>query len=97
MAVVVLDEPICHGWAKANGEDPEQIYESQRLKEVIQEDLDKRAAEAGFNSLEKIKRFAYRKEQFTVENGFLTPSLKMMRHFAKKELKEIVNSLYEQD
>jgi len=52
------------------------------------------AVEAKFNSLEKPCQLMLLKEPFTIENEFLTPTMKMKRNVAKKMLEAEIEELY---
>jgi len=52
------------------------------------------AVEAKFNSLEKPCQLMLLKEPFTIENEFLTPTMKMKRNVAKQMLKAEIEELY---
>jgi long-chain acyl-CoA synthetase len=49
---------------------------------------------ADFSSIEKIKKFALISEPFTVENGFLTPTMKLRRPIILENYASKVDSLY---
>ena len=48
----------------------------------------------GFNSLEKPKQITVLREQFSVENGLLTPTMKVKRNIAKIQFKEQIDKMY---
>jgi len=52
------------------------------------------AVEAKFNSLEKPGQLMLLKEPFTIENEYLTPTMKMKRNVAKKMLAAEIEELY---
>ncbi len=45
-------------------------------------------------SFESVKKFAILDEDFTVENGYLTPTLKVKRKLVEKDFADVVNGLY---
>ena len=49
---------------------------------------------AGLQSYAKIKKFAILPEDFTVDNGLLTPTLKVKRKIITESHKELLDSLY---
>ena len=55
----------------------------------------KLAAEAKLNGLEKPKQMMIIKEPWTIENEYLTPTMKMKRNVAKIKLTEEIKTLYE--
>ena len=52
------------------------------------------AIEAKFNTLEKPAQMWLLKEPFSIENEFLTPTMKMKRNVAKQKLKNEIQELY---
>ena len=52
------------------------------------------AVEAKFNSLEKPCQLMLLKEPFSIENEYLTPTMKMKRNVAKNMLKAEIDELY---
>jgi long-chain acyl-CoA synthetase len=52
------------------------------------------AVEAKFNSLEKPGQLMLLKEPFTIENEYLTPTMKMKRNIAKTKLAAEITELY---
>ena len=98
VAIIVLDHDCLKMWAAKQGVTKEgaDLIESDELSEAIHKDLNDRAGKAKLNSLEKIKKFHITTHTFTVDNGLLTPSMKLVRHHAKKMFKNEVEKLYEE-
>ncbi|CAI2361326.1 unnamed protein product [Moneuplotes crassus] len=96
VAVIVPDPDFLKVWASKKGLDFDlnAILESQDLKDEIQQDLDDRAKNANLNSLERIKKLHLTPEMFSVENGLLTPSMKLVRHHAKTTFKDKIQDMY---
>lgn len=46
-------------------------------------------------NVEKVRRFCIAPEAFTVENGMLTPTLKIRRHVIRETYKDMLEKLYE--
>ena len=51
-------------------------------------------ASAGLSPIEKVKRFALAAEPFTIDNGELTPTLKIRRHAITARYNELLDGLY---
>ena len=58
----------------------------------IQEEIEK--INKNLSKIEKIKKFFVIKEQFTIENGMLTPTLKLKRYKIIKKYKNEFEKLY---
>lgn len=79
--------PSVEEWCKANGKTAgDEILKDQTLKQAILDDLNALAIEAKFTSLEKPGQMHLLKDPFTIENEYLTPTMKMKRNIAKQKL-----------
>ena len=96
VAIIVPDPDYCKHWASKAGLDKEgkDLFNSPELIEAIQKDFEEKAINANLNSLEKIKKFQIIGEMFSVDNGLLTPSMKLVRHTAKKRFRDLVIKMY---
>jgi len=95
VALITLDEINVKRFASAQGwnfRDYKALTQSPEMKDRI------RKAVANVNaklaSYETIKHFAILPNDFTVESGELTPSLKVKRRVADERYKEIIDGLY---
>lgn len=79
----------------AKGDPIDAIFTSNELQEAIIDDLELLAKQANFNSLEKVKYLMYSNEEFSVENGCMTPTLKLVRKKIEAKYKEKIDALYE--
>jgi long-chain acyl-CoA synthetase len=94
VALVVPDEEFTAAWCRDNGR--------QNDLRLLKEDAEFRAAlsavvdrvNASLSALEKVRRFAILDEGFTVENGMLTPTMKIRRHKIKAAYGETLDALY---
>ena len=66
-----------------------EINENKKEIEIYLEDLNK-----SLSVVEKIKKFILIKEEFTIENGMLTPTLKLKRKKILEKYKEDLEKLY---
>ena len=60
----------------------------ERVSRIVEE------RNAGLQSYAKIKKFAILPDDFTVDNGLLTPTLKVKRKIITEARKELLDSLY---
>ena len=67
--------------------------ENKKLNdEKIQEEIEK--INKNLSKIEKIKKFIIIKDQFTIENGMMTPTLKLKRYKIIKKYKDEFEKLY---
>ncbi|KAJ7984412.1 hypothetical protein DPEC_G00354570 [Dallia pectoralis] len=72
----------------------EELCKSQAIKKAILSDLVKLGRDAGLKSFEQVKDLYLHPEQFTIENGLLTPTLKAKRAELKTLFQPQIDSLY---
>ena len=70
----------------------ENITENEYVIKRIQKEVDK--VNADLSKWEKVKRFKILKDQFTIEEGEITPTLKVKRNVINKKYKEVIDSIY---
>ena len=86
VAIVVPNED----WLKKEGLDKDDVI---GMKPLIKEAMEKVAKEANLLGFEKAKDIIISKEPFTVENGLMTPTMKVKRHECKlKYTREIAGA-----
>jgi len=68
------------------------IVPNKEFKEKINEIIDK--INKNLTLIEKIKKFKLIDENFTIENGLLTPTMKVKRHKVIKKYKNILENFY---
>ncbi len=96
VALVVPDLAAVKEWAKGAGvtfKDDAELLESDRVKALIQSEVDKYSSE--WKGFERVKRVALAAEDFTTENGMLTPSLKVKRRVVWQRYQKQIEALYE--
>jgi long-chain acyl-CoA synthetase len=94
VALVVADMDATRKWAAAQGisGSDEVLLQNARVKEMIQAEVDK--AGAHFKGFERIKSIALIGEDFTTQNGMLTPSLKVTRRVVWAKYAPLIEALY---
>jgi long-chain acyl-CoA synthetase len=96
--LVVPDFERLEEWARASGiqwESREDLVRDPRvLKHVEGEVLGSLDDLASF---ERPKKIALLAEDLTVENGYLTPSLKVKRRVVQERLESVIDALYEEE
>lgn len=96
VAIVVPDAQVLPRFAKNLGmEDSiENLCKNMKIKKAILSDMTKLGKEAGLKSFEQVKDLYLHPEQFTIENGLLTPTLKAKRAELKTLFQPQIEKLY---
>lgn len=93
VALITLDAEEISGWAGREGvELTEPPSRDPRVRALVQEVVD--AVNATVSRPARIRDFALLDEDFTVETGLLTPSLKVRRHAVTERYAGVVEELY---
>jgi len=94
-ALITLDSEMLPSWAKNNGLEG-LAMDDARTNEVILAEVQKAVDEANkaVSKPESIRKFAILPGDFTEENGYLTPSLKLKRNIVMKDYADDVEGLY---
>jgi long-chain acyl-CoA synthetase len=94
VALITLDPEEIVPWAKENGlsEDLGDLSATDEARALVQEELDR--ANAHYAQVEQIKKFAILDRDLTVEDGELTPTLKVKRSVINERFAELFDSLY---
>lgn len=94
VALIVPDMASVKAWAAEQGisGDDEALLDNANVKALIQSEVDKYSAT--FKGFERVKNIALIGEEFTTQNGLLTPSLKLKRRVAVQRYKDALDKLY---
>src|SRR5690606_12290595 len=94
VALVVPDADWAFQWAKANDEklDCAALQQLPAFRSAMRAAIDR--VNKDLSVIEKVRQFAFADEPFTIENGELTPSLKIKRHAIRKRYGERIDALY---
>lgn len=92
VVLVVLDTQAISKWARDHGLEIKDPTNDQAVRALIARELESRAH--NFKGYEKPKAFELITEDFTVENGLLTPSLKVRRKLVLDLYQEKLEALY---
>ena len=76
-------------------ENVEKYFDDKELLAEIKNEFDKLAKENSFNSLEKINKFILSGKEFTIDNGCLTPTMKLVRRKIEATYKEEITKMYD--
>jgi len=94
-ALITLDAEMLPAWAKNNGLQGLSMDEA-RTNEVIHAEIQRAVDDANqaVSKAESIRRFTILPGDFTEDNGYLTPSLKLKRNVVMKDYASEVEALY---
>jgi long-chain acyl-CoA synthetase len=94
-ALITLDADAIGSWAAENGlagRPYAEIVGSEAARAMVQGYVDQ--LNAKLNSWETIKRFAILERDLTIEDGEMTPSLKLRRKAVETRYADVLNSFY---
>ncbi|GAA1816707.1 AMP-dependent synthetase/ligase [Nesterenkonia flava] len=95
-ALITLDSETIVPWCRRQGIDPEtpliELTEHPRVLKHLQSVIDQ--ANSTVSQAESIREFTVLGEDFTIESGHLTPSLKIKRPEVMRDFSGVVDALY---
>ncbi|MEE9139619.1 MAG: long-chain fatty acid--CoA ligase [Alphaproteobacteria bacterium] len=94
VAVIVPDQDYMRHWAKDRGKraDPAALADDPDFKHAMAEAVDR--VNRGLAQIEHVRRFVVAHTPFAIENGQLTPTLKVRRHKVEAAYAEALQALY---
>jgi long-chain acyl-CoA synthetase len=95
-ALISVDETQIKSWAESNQvaySDVAELFQNPALRIRIQKQI--QAVNSHLASFEAIKKFEIVPDQWTVENGCLTPSLKIKRKVVEQKYTDLIREMYE--
>ena len=98
IAMIVPEEDYVMKWAKGEyelkGRSFQEICNSKELYDAIRADLTRIHDQAGLLGFERIVKFKIDSESWSVDNGLLTPTFKLVRKQLKTRYQGAINELY---
>lgn len=92
-ALIVLENEALKELANELGIKGEKdLFENELIKKRIERDINEKQKDLAPH--EKIRKFTILKEAFSIENGELTPTLKIKRKFVEEKYKDIIEKMY---
>ena len=95
-ALIVPSFSNLRDWCATNNiqceENNEELVQNEKVLSKIQEIVDE--ANDNFSHVEQIKKFKLMPREFTIEDGELTPTLKLKRREILKNYEQEINSIY---
>jgi long-chain acyl-CoA synthetase len=94
VALITLDPEEIVPWAKEQGlsEDIGELAQADVVRDLVQTELDR--ANAQYAQVEQIKRFAILDRDLSIEDGELTPTLKVKRSVISERYGDLFDALY---
>ena len=95
VALIALDADAIHAWANENGMGGApfaEVARSDKFRATMQNYVDRLNSQ--LNRWESIKKFAILDHELTVEDGLITPSMKVRRKIVLDRYRDILNTLY---
>ncbi len=94
VAIVIPDYEALKGWAVEKGLDPDpaSLAKSDAVRALIEEEVQKYSSD--FKGYEKARKIYIGEEDFTTENGMLTPTLKLKRRVVQERYGDAIDALY---
>ena len=97
-ALITLDPEAIEGWAKDQGlsySSFEELAGSREVHDLIESQVTE--ANQSLERWETIKRFEILPSELSVEEGEVTPSLKVRRRAVEEKYADVLNSMYDSD
>jgi long-chain acyl-CoA synthetase len=94
-AVIVPNDAFAKTWAEQSNvaaTDLAALATNAEFKSVIGKAIERANTQLG--TIEKVRKFILAPQPFTVENGQMTPTLKVRRHAIVREYKDALEALY---
>jgi long-chain acyl-CoA synthetase len=90
--LISLDPEAAQQWASENGTDVASLSTNEKLRASIQETIDE--VNSRYARVEQIKKFAILPRALSIDDGELTPTLKVKRSKVTEHFAELIESLY---
>jgi long-chain acyl-CoA synthetase len=98
VAVIVPDLDALKAWANENGlgdRSVDQLLKEEQVTDLIEREISRQSGP--IKGYERVRGFVLADEEFTPENGMLTPSLKVKRRAVMAKYGDEIEALYSQE
>lgn len=95
VALVVPDATFAENWANDRGQNSaalEALVDDEDFRRDISAAIDR--VNSDLSVVEKVRRFRITADPFTIENGMMTPTLKIRRHVIRQHYGDSLEKLY---
>jgi len=95
-ALITLDYPAVKGWAKKYGIDKsgEELISDSKVRDHIWKEVE--LVNQNLANHEMVRKIEIIAEDFTVENGFLTPTFKVKKNLVQKQYESLIEGMYQE-
>ncbi len=94
-ALLTLDEENLPQFVQANGLEGQTLHDNQVVIDHLQKEIDEKVNSL-FARVEQVRKFTILPRDFTVEDGELTPTLKIKRRVINENFSDEIESMYEE-
>ncbi len=94
-ALIVPNYEALAFWARAHNitfDDPSELIHKREIYDLAMTEIERQTAD--LSDFEKIRKLAFLGQQFTIDGGELTPTLKIRRSAVEKKYKDDIDQLY---
>lgn len=101
VAVVVPNMENLIAWAQKNNlaqlaSNPQELLKNAQVQQHIFKSMTDVATQEKLRGFEHVKRIRLTHEDFSVDNGLLTPTFKLKRHAARSKYQDFIDEMYAQ-
>lgn len=94
-ALITLDPVAANKFASDNGITGQELHNHPKLRETLQKGIDE-IVNVHFARVEQVRDFRVLPRDFTVEDGELTPTLKIKRRIVNQNFETEIESMYKE-
>jgi long-chain acyl-CoA synthetase len=94
-ALIVPNYEALAAWARSHGiafEDPSELLQKREIYDLAMTEIERQTAD--LSDFERIRKISFVGQQFTIDGGELTPTLKVRRSAVEQKYKEDIDRLY---
>jgi long-chain acyl-CoA synthetase len=92
IAVITVDQEATRAWAKERGLSTDNLADQPEVRELIEAEVAKQSAD--FKGYEKPRELIIVDDEWSPENGMLTPTLKLKRRMVVEKYADRIDEIY---
>lgn len=94
IALLTLEPEASERFAKEHGLDPKKLHEDPMVRELVQKGVDE--ANRHYARVEQIKKFTILPRNLSIDDGELTPTMKVKRKVVNENFAREIEAMYEE-